>query len=447
MTFSFNATSLYARVAFASVLVMTAAETASGQEVAGTTAHVRDSYDRHNAAAVTARKAGDWGAVRRHAIAVDSLFNGNPATLIAIARASARLGDTAAALEAVRTVVSMGVTRNLAADEDLVALRPHREWNDLLSANESNSNSMGEVRVRFAIPTVDFLAEDIVPDARRGRYLVSSVRKGLIVAVDAAGKTKPFADARNAGAWGILALGVDTIRSRLWATTVAMPHVEGYSAVDSGKSAVLRFDLVTGQLQKRYDLRATRRGNSPGDVAVAPNGDLFVSDSRSGIVYVLEVTADSLSVLIPEGTFMSPQGPALSPDGKWLYVADYVRGIAQVDLKTREVRWLRHARDAALSGIDGLTMVGRDHLIAIQNGIAPNRVISITVDPETGAATRVRILAQDKSVIREPTHGFVVGSEFFFIANSGWDGFDDRGALRANHGLVPPVVAGVRLNF
>ena len=408
---------------------------------------VRDIYETHNRAAAAARSAGDWATVRRHASAVDKLFNGNPAALMAVARASARLGDTADALETVRTVMSMGVVRNLEADPDLAALRSLPAWTAIAAANEHNARAIGATRALFALPAIDFLSEDIVWDGPRQRFLVSSVRKGTIVAVKRDGTSSVFIDNPRAGTWGLFALAVDSSRSRLWATTVAMPHFEGYAAADSAKSSVLRFDLITGALEKRYDLPSTRRGNSPGDIAVDGRGRLYVSDSRSGVVYTIEPRKDSLVVLVPEGTFMSAQGPAVSADGKTLYVADYIRGLAAVDVGTRAVRWLRHDRNVALSGIDGLTVVGSGKLIALQNGLMPHRVVALTLDPEAGSITSATILAQDTAVIREPTHGLVMDDEFLFIANSGWDGFDDKGAPKREGKLTPPTVLSVRLRF
>jgi sugar lactone lactonase YvrE len=406
---------------------------------------VRDAYDTHLKAATVARTAGDWATVRRHAAAVDTLFNGNPSTLMTLARAAARLGDTTEAMEIIRDVVSSGVVRNLSADADLAPLRALSEWSHLLTANEANRKSVGSTRALFALPSVDYLAEDIVWDKARDRFLVSSVRRGTIAAVSRNGAITELVAAGKSKTWGMFALAIDSVTSRLWATTVAMPHVDGYLPADSGKSAVVRFDLGTGALQKRYDLPATKRGNSPGDVAIAPNGSLFISDSRSGVMYVIDAAVDSLSVLVPEGTFMSPQGPAVSQDGKTLYVADYIRGLARVDLESGAVWWLGHKRNVALSGIDGLTVAGPRTLIAVQNGVLPHRVLRLTLDPTGASITSAEVLAQDTAVIREPTHGLLMGDEFIFIANSGWDGFGDDGLLTKDHGLTPPAVVALRI--
>jgi sugar lactone lactonase YvrE len=407
---------------------------------------VRDVYEHHNRAAIAARSAGDWATVRRHAAAVDTLFNGNPGTLLALARASARLGDTSAALQIVRDVVGMGVVRNLSADEDLAPLRSHPEWQSLMTANDSNAMTVGTSRVVFALPGLDFLAEDVVWDAARSRYLVSSVRKGSVVAIGKDGRSAEFISPSAAGAWGMFALAVDSARSFLWATSVAMPHVEGYAVADSARSAVLRFDLATGRLQKRYELPPTKRGNSPGDLGIGPDGAVYVSDSRSGVIYKIEPGVDSLAVLVQEGTFMSPQQSAVSGDGRALYVADYIRGLAAVDIATGVTRWLAHPRNVALNGIDGLIVAGPRRLIAIQNGLVPNRVMEVSLD-EAGSVLKAAVIAQNRETIREPTHGLIIGDELHFIANSGWDGFGNDGALKKDHNLVPPVVLAVRIGY
>ncbi len=414
------------------------------QETNGTNSRVRDAYNLHNSAAATARAAGDWAAVRRHASAIDTLLNGNVAPMMVIARAAAQLGDTAGAIETLKAVVSMGIVRNLSGDKDLAPLHSSKDWASLVAANESNLKPVGSSRTLFAMPGLDFLAEDIVWDGAGKRYLVSSVRKGIIVSVAADGTSRTFID-KSARTWGMMALVVGSARGKLWATTAASPFTEGFQPTDSGSGAVLRYNLRTGTLEKRYDLRRTERGNSPGDATMSSTGDIFVSDSRSGLVYMIRSAVDSLEILVPEGTFMSPQQPALSSDGLTLYIADYSRGIAEVNLKTRAIRWLKHDRNVALNGIDGLTFSASGQLIAVQNGVMPNRVMALTIDAARGAVTAARVLAQDTSSIREPTHGLVVGDSFHFIANSGWDGFGADGALRKEHGLTPPAVLSIKL--
>ncbi|MGK2963605.1 MAG: hypothetical protein ACSLFK_15910 [Gemmatimonadaceae bacterium] len=408
---------------------------------------IREAYDHHNKAALAARTAGDWASARRHASAIDTLLNGHPSALMAIARASANLGDVESAVSTLRAVLAMGVTRDLAGDKELAPLRKLPDWESLVTTNEANLRSIGRPRLVLTLPAADLIAEDIVHDAARGRYLVSSVRKKTILSIHPDGSVGPFIPEGTPGIAGIFGLAIDSARGHLWATTVAMTHVEGFVEGDSAEAAVLRFDLATGALQARYDISSTDLGSAPGDMTLSPEGDVYVSDSRSGIVHVIRHGSALPEVLVPEGTFMSPQGPALSSDGRSLFVADYIRGLAEVDLATGAVRWMHSHLPVALSGIDGLYFSAPAELIAVQNGVLPNRILSLRIDRGRGVVTESRVLAQDTATIRDPTHGVLVGGDFFFIGNSGWDGFDGDGLPAKDRRMIRPAIRAIGLRI
>jgi sugar lactone lactonase YvrE len=408
---------------------------------------IRDAYDEQNKAALAARSSGDWASARRHASVIDSLLNGHPSAQMAVARASANLGDFESAVSSVKAVLEMGVKRDLAGDKDLASLRGHSEWASLITANDANARSIGTPRLRHTLPASDLIAEDIVYDPARARYLVSSVRKKTILSVNADGSVGAFVPEGIAGLSGMFGLALDSARGQLWATTVAMTHVEGFAEGDSARAAVLRFDLATGALQARYPIASTALGTVPGDITLSQNGDLYVSDSRSGIVHVIRQGSASAEVLVPDGTFMSPQGPALSRDGRSLFVADYLRGVAQVNLATGAVRWMRSLVPLALNGIDGLYLAGDSDLVAVQNGVAPNRIMLLTIDQDKGLVTAARVLAQDTATIRDPTHGVLVGGEFVFIGNSGWDEFDGAGVPVKDRSMARPAIRTIGLRI
>jgi hypothetical protein len=62
--------------------------------------------------------------------------------------------------------------------------------------------------------------------------------------------------------------------------------------------------------------------------------------------------------------------------------------------------------------------------VAPKNTFAPQtlmRVVAFTMDP---AATRIEsetIIERSTDTLGDPTHGVVIGSDFYYIANSGWD--------------------------
>ncbi len=77
---------------------------------------------------------------------------------------------------------------------------------------------------------------------------------------------------------------------------------------DLGRAAILQFDVASGTLRGRYELPRDGTAHEPGDIAVAPNGDLFVSDGRAGVIYVIREGSTSLDTLVRAGPLASPQG-------------------------------------------------------------------------------------------------------------------------------------------
>ena len=168
-------------------------------------------------------------------------------------------------------------------------------------------------------------------------------------------------------------------------------------------------------------------------MTIGRRGELFVSDGIGGAVLSLPPGATALERIDQPGEFPSPQNPALSPDGKTLFVADYSRGIAAIDLASRAVTWLQPAPGIALSGIDGL-YVDRHRFIAVQNGTRPARIVEFSRD-----LRRQRILEAGWPGLGEPTHGELVGGYFYFLTNTGWDAYDGKGVRKPG----PPVTSTI----
>jgi hypothetical protein len=396
-----------------------------------------DLYKARDSAAAASRKARDWPAYREHVVYLDSILNTHPNVRVINARIYTHLGDTAKAYGSLRDFAAMGLVRKLDADTELVALHGADAWTKIVARISANGSPIGRFTPQFTLPDSDFIAEDITWDPAGHRWLVSGIRRSVVVAVDRSGKITPLLRGTDTG-HGFLALAVDSANGVLWATTEAIPQALGYDSTMAGRASIFRYNLRTGALERRYDMPSAE-AHGAGDIAVAENGDLYIADSRTGAVWVIR-GGGNLQQLVQEGEFMSPQGPVMSNDGKHLYISDYVRGIARIDRQSGKVEWVRHAPTIALNGIDGLSMQDPQTLVGVQNGTNPNRVIRISLDASGLVALKAEVVAQKEGAIDEPTHGVFVGRDYYFIANGGYGSFGDDGKIVQGARAVAPVV-------
>ena len=415
---------------------------AAQDSTATVTAAVDSTWRQHAAAGEAARAAGDWGAWRYHLVRVREVVGYHPSIVYNLARADARLERTEDALAWLQTYAATSLTRDVAADSAFFALHGSPAWTAVAGRIAGNARGVGSALPAFALADSAFMPEGIAFDPRTQRFFLSSIRSGAIAAYAADGSgVREFVPPRRDGQWAMLALAVDTASRTLWATTAAIPLYAAYQAADSGRSAVLAYDLDSGALRRRWDAPAGR--HQLGDMTVAPEGTVYVSDADEGAVYRI-ARGDTALERFAAGDLVSPQGLAVASDGRRLLVADYVRGIAAIDRESGDVTWLEVADSTAVSGIDGLVRVGHS-LVAVQNGVDPKRVVELRMNDAETRITGWRAVESGTPLLTEPTHAVVVGGEVFFIPDSGWDRTNPDGTVKPGMVLEPAHVLRVQV--
>jgi hypothetical protein len=129
---------------------------------------------------------------------------------------------------------------------------------------------------------------------------------------------------------------------------------------------------------------------------------------------------------------------AVSKDGRFLFVADYVQGVVRVDLASRKTVLLETPPRLVTTGIDGLVVAG-DSLVGIQNGIEPHRVVRLKLDPAGERIVEGTVIERANPHFDEPTLGTLVGRDFYYVANSQYGAFGEDGRPDPAR-LKPPVV-------
>ena len=237
---------------------------------------------------------------------------------------------------------------------------------------------------------------------------------------------------------------VDAKRRLLWGCTAGHMQMANAKPEDDGKTAVFKYDLASEKLLKKYPVPKDGRKHWLGDLALDSQGNIYASDSLSPAIYMIRRDKDEIETLLAESPFINPQGIVVTPDEKKLVMADYLKGLFLIDLQTRQVQEIPAPENVTLLGMDGIYRVGND-IIAVQNGITPNRVVRLKMSDDFRRVEKLEILEVNNPVFDEPTLGVVVGDRFYFIADSQWGAIDDKGALAPEDKLRDPIILRLKL--
>ncbi len=215
---------------------------------------------------------------------------------------------------------------------------------------------------------------------------------------------------------------------------VASANIDGAALDPAGFTGLIG---LTGDMDDLLMIPAPE-GVVVSDLAVGPDSSVYASDPVGGGVYRTKSGRTALEALVPPGTFRSPQGLAVGADGARLYLSDYRYGLAWVDLANGAVRRLASDVPAALDGVDGLWLHGRE-LIAVQNGTSPMRISAFQLSDDGTRIIGHRVLEQSHPEWTEPLGGSIASGALYYVATGQWDRYD-KGALRNGMTAIPTVI-------
>jgi DNA-binding beta-propeller fold protein YncE len=262
----------------------------------------------------------------------------------------------------------------------------------------------------------DLTPEGIAYDPQDGAFYLGSAWKSKIVRVDATGRPRDFTTAGQDGLRAVLGLRIDAARRTLWAASVPNPLNPRRDPNEEGTAAVFRYNLDTGRLTGKFELREAGVRHILNDLDVSPRGDVFVTDSLSGAIYTIRPGGSGLELLLRSGDLLQPNGIALSADGGAAFVA-CTDGIYRVDIGTKTARRLGQPDDLCVGGIDGLYRV-EGGLVGVQNELGLNRVVRVFLNRAGDSVERMVVLENRNASFELPTTGAISGKSFFYMANT-----------------------------
>ncbi|HTA43382.1 MAG TPA: hypothetical protein VK789_13095 [Bryobacteraceae bacterium] len=315
-----------------------------------------------------------------------------------IARTWAIAGQYPEAIAALQKVAALNAGFDIARDSVFVKVRGTREFETIVQSARDATPPIVTSRLAFKVAEGDLVPENLAYDPARREFYFGSQRKHKIIRCRSTGVCQPFAE----GLGTLLGLKVETRNRTLWAL----------SNSDS-ESGLFHYDLASAKLMGKYVLAGAHLFN---DVAIAAEGDIYLTDTRTGSVYWLRHGKDTLEVFGPSGRFRAANGIAISPDQRTLYLSSFGDGITLIDLTSGAARPIARPPDLCLGYIDGLYALQRS-LIAIQNGPMTPRVVRLRLNREGDRIERFEVLERRNPMFDGVTTGVIAGNQFYFMAN------------------------------
>lgn len=395
----------------------------------GSTASLRaadlQTLEREFTAAKAALKGGDFTGARTRFESLVAEAPQYPAFRLGLARSLSALGENDAALAEFRTLVVGGFGMSVVEDPAFARLAAQPGFAAVRAEALTQVAPIAPARETFVLLDRRFIPESVAFDERAGRFLVGSTYLRKIIAREPDGRFTDFVGSGDRGLMQVLGLKADPVRNRLLVCTAAEDRrMIDFKAEERGRSGVFIYELDTGRFIRSVAL------DRPGDhlcndLVVMEDAVAYVTDSVEGRVYRLDADARSLTPITPAGAFLYPNG--ITQSAGLLYVAD-LRGVFTVDPATGATAPIPTPHGVSTASIDGL-YVHDGHLIGIQNGVQPTRIMAYRLSADGRRIVSSAALERGDPRMTDPTTGVVVGHTLYFIANSPLHAVDSSGAI------------------
>ncbi len=372
---------------------------------------------------VDAYKSKDYATFLKWTKHLDSIRPYHPTFTYNLAAAFALNGKEKQANATLQKVVLMNHTVAFEADDDFKSVANSDGFKKVLALKKWQKNTISNSNKVVSLSEKELHPEGLELLSQSGVWLASSIRKRKIVSLDI--RTGTCSDwLTDDQLYAVFSMKKDRNEQFLWVATSSIPEMERYSSALEGKAAILKIDIKTKKIVKRFEID----GNHVfGDVYVTQNNVVYVSDSNKPILYKIE--NDYMSEWISlENEAFNLQGIAMNSDESRLFVADYLKGIVVISLKNNERKWLTFPEGTIGKGIDGLCFY-KNSLIAVQNGVKPIRLVQFQLNDEQSEIIGYRTLDQNRVEFNEPALATIVKNKLYYFANSPWQAYDKNGAL------------------
>lgn len=352
----------------------------------------------------------------------------------ALAAAHNQKPDEAVAL--LQAALLISTTFDLTVD-DFKSLENREDFKSVIVLKEQLMQPITNSVGAFVIPDPQLHAENITPGFKPGTFFVSSIHKRKVVYIDEDGNSTDFIPSKQNGLGAVMCVKADAKTNSLWVASTVTPEMMEYDSALT--SAIYQFDARTKKLIARYEAVMKAKGSFFGDIVLNTAGEVFISDSQNNVIFKINTQTKKLESYFTSDEFWNIQGISFSADEKYLYIADYIKGIFRLTLSTKELIQLKVDAVASVKGVDGL-IVYQHTLIAIQNGVQPMRVMQLRLNESGDRIISARTIDHNHPDFNEPTNGYLVNHTLYYVANSQWSGYDAQKKIKPASELKPIII-------
>lgn len=347
----------------------------------------------------------------------------HPGLIYARASAYCLNGFTDSSMNDLQLLSEMGLYFTPQKDSDFVKLWKYRRFKNIVSSFEKNNDPFGNGTPLFELDKNDRIIEGITFDKRSKSYYLSNVTRGGLVLLDSSMIISEFPLPDSINYFSLLGLTADSNNNCLWIAASALKQSVNAASGKTGISALVKFELETKTFEVVFNTSGSGENHSFNDICIGDSGFVYITDSRSNSIYRFDPNVNDYEIFINPGIFVSLQGIAFDYEKNQIFTADYSLGISRINIKTKSVTFLNPPAKNTLLGIDGLYITG-NNLVAVQNGVKPNKVMKITLNNDHSSIDSVTIVNSNLPFYDEPTLGFIRDGNFIYIANSQWNKFE-----------------------
>ena len=393
-------------------------------------------YRTHFNQAIKSLEEGDNKKYLSELILANQQRQHHQTVMYHLAKAYALNDEVDSAISYLAKVIEIDAVNYAIETEIFQSLSKLQGYQDLLARRDFLLKPWLKADTLLVLNESDLHIEGVIQHPFMPGLLVSAINKRNIYTVEPSGKAEALLEKPLEVSPTAMKIGAD---ATLWLVGMGIPE-GGLVEKDAhfGQSYLYQIDLEQQKILSAYSINDGKQ-HLFGDLEITEDGSIYVSDSRANAVYQLK--EEKLVNLVSDPAWLSIQG--ISSLNGHLIIADYVNGLFSYDLSENTLQSIANSQKVSMKGIDGLYTYDGG-LVAIQNGVQPNKVVKLALDDELSCVKAYEFLEKHHPAFGEPTLGAIERDALIFVANSFWN--ENKAGMLEKDTLLKPVILKLDLS-